>query len=856
LTIHTGTKRDRDAAQQLAYLFHDSEKPPVFLLGAGASFRAGVPVAADAVRWIAQEAFKRKAQAGRVLSSPKPSEWLPWLNNQPWFRSDIELAENFPEAVEHLLRPAEFRREMLHALVQARSGVNEGYKRLARLMQRGLCRTVLTTNFDRLIHGALHELEPYVRHVVEVNQVPGDIAQFSVLRRYQIVYLHGSVEHYQDKNTRAETQEFNERLAGRLGALIDANPLIVIGYRGAEQSIMNGLLGRIQEDTGNFRNGVYWGARGEEALHPNVLALQRQIGGNFFEIRIDGFDGLLTELDLILSDVDHFGAGAARDPSDPQVAAFDERPLPHLSFDDFDRDLILDKLSLYSQRIGRGAVTPENCKDLMLEQALLAQVDGNLVPTIGGLLVFGKEPQAELPHACVRVTVGNRQHVFQGNLLTQFREIVELLNAAEINPTLRVKSPTSSSDRSAYPARVLTETVVNLLVHRDYAIEHYAEIDVQPGRHIRFANPGGLPKQVHDRVTPDAQGCFQPLRNVTQIRNACVADVFYGIGSMDREGSGLPDVLDISRTNGGDARFFIERNNAGFVAEILQPFQAAPGASSVARPLTPAGIYISNHLPFRVLPEYVYVLPSNRRPAEEMPLFFEDERPKELPIFAGRPGDALVSFADLSAFADFSGRRGDLRELRKLRTGDYAGDETGHRNISWLLRKHWVHYLRSLSREALIIENNRAYFTGSGEANSTLKYDSPKRRGIKRDVVKRREVGGRVHNENEGFWFSVIRFDDQWVLEIKPTYVFTKADGRTPLPSFLTSRLATRRFRFDRNKNVDDDLTFWARFIGQGKAAVGLPAPGAPDIVMAMEYLTFEVIEPETASEHQDRNSA
>jgi hypothetical protein len=43
---------------------------------------------------------------------------------------------------DRLLFPAEFRREVLHDLVQPRNDINDGYKHLARLMQRGLCRTV------------------------------------------------------------------------------------------------------------------------------------------------------------------------------------------------------------------------------------------------------------------------------------------------------------------------------------------------------------------------------------------------------------------------------------------------------------------------------------------------------------------------------------------------------------------------------------------------------------------------------------------------------------------------------------------------------------------------------------------
>src|ERR1700757_2815632 len=92
-----------------------SEVRPVVLLGAGASFRSGVPLAAEAVKRIAKAAYIRHELGGKAHPAQvKLTQWLPWLQRQRWFlQGDDRLAENFPLAVEHLLRPAEFRREVL-----------------------------------------------------------------------------------------------------------------------------------------------------------------------------------------------------------------------------------------------------------------------------------------------------------------------------------------------------------------------------------------------------------------------------------------------------------------------------------------------------------------------------------------------------------------------------------------------------------------------------------------------------------------------------------------------------------------------------------------------------------------------
>ncbi len=60
---------------------------------------------------------------------------MPWLTGQNWFiKGEDRLAENFPLAVEHLLTPDEFRREVLLDLMEPINGVSAGYHHLADFM--------------------------------------------------------------------------------------------------------------------------------------------------------------------------------------------------------------------------------------------------------------------------------------------------------------------------------------------------------------------------------------------------------------------------------------------------------------------------------------------------------------------------------------------------------------------------------------------------------------------------------------------------------------------------------------------------------------------------------------------------
>src|SRR5712664_1114133 len=286
----------RESVQDLASLFRAKNiVRPVLLLGAGASFSSGVPLAAESVRRLAKRVYAEKVRGGTLLPEHvKLTEWQAWLQSHDWFiKGEDRLAENFPRVVEHLLRPREYRRQLLLELVHPSAEIGPGYRCLSELVMRGLTWTILKTNFDTCLLDALNERRPHIKTLAETNRWPGDLAEFSVFNRTQVVWLHGKAEQYSDRNLLAETQTLDERLVQTLIPLLKDCPLAVIGYRGAEPSITESLLLKHAQDTYDYRNGIYWCVRPGEPLHPNVEALRRALSSNFRCLEITGFDELV-----------------------------------------------------------------------------------------------------------------------------------------------------------------------------------------------------------------------------------------------------------------------------------------------------------------------------------------------------------------------------------------------------------------------------------------------------------------------------------------------------------------------------------------------------------------------------------
>ena len=75
----------QDSVRILASLLRAAnEARAILLLGAGASFSSGVPLAAESVRRIARRVFAEKVKGGAVLPEQvKLTEWQTWLQSQP-----------------------------------------------------------------------------------------------------------------------------------------------------------------------------------------------------------------------------------------------------------------------------------------------------------------------------------------------------------------------------------------------------------------------------------------------------------------------------------------------------------------------------------------------------------------------------------------------------------------------------------------------------------------------------------------------------------------------------------------------------------------------------------------------------
>ncbi len=194
----------------------------------------------------------------------------------------------------------------------------------------------------------------------------------------------------------------------------------------------------------------------------------------------------------------------------------EERPVADAVMEDLDEL----RLRRHFRRRFPGWTPPDDWRETLTAHKLAVEVEGRVLPTCVGILLFAEQPERFLPGAYVDLalythgeTDGNAKDRkrFFGPVPEQIEQAVSWLRASPLNPVASVKDAGGRHDFPAYDDRALQEAVVNALVHRDYEVRGaQVIINMFPDR-IVFRNPGSL----YNQLTPEMlyAGCLPVRRN-------------------------------------------------------------------------------------------------------------------------------------------------------------------------------------------------------------------------------------------------------------------------------------------------------------------------------------------------------
>ena len=283
----------------------------MWFLGAGASASSGIPTSMDMVLEFKQMLFashKRvPVQTVADLSSPvirsRLQDHIDSLDDLPRLGASDEYAALFEKVY-----PSESdRRTYIEEKVKGAKPAY-GYRVLATLMHSHHVRLVWTTNFDTLIADACASIYGSTGYLttVDLDAPEHGVQAFNDEQWPLEIKLHGDFRSRRLKNTNEELQEQDRTLRKVLIQSSERHGMVVAGYSGRDDSIMDALWQAVQQP-GAFPSGLFWLYRGEGPPLNRVCQLMLEADSQGIEVglvQIENFDETLNDLIRLFEDLD------------------------------------------------------------------------------------------------------------------------------------------------------------------------------------------------------------------------------------------------------------------------------------------------------------------------------------------------------------------------------------------------------------------------------------------------------------------------------------------------------------------------------------------------------------------------
>ena len=271
----------------------ESEKQPLYsiLLGAGASFSSGIKTGQHLVeQWLRKIYQNYNNQNGNITTN----EIRTYLKNncQEWYNPDNEYASLFGKIYD---LPSQ-RRNFIEREVGNANEPSIGYRYLNRLAAEEIIDTFFTTNFDDLLEQAMSPFNDIKRPIVCAHD--SSIFNISVRsNRTKIIKLHGDFLFKNLKSSSNEVEKLDKNTKDKFEEFLKIYGLIVVGYAGNDNSIMDVLIDLVKKDE-YLNNGIYWCIKKsdfeENKLSPKLKELLTY--NKAYYILIDDFDTFAAEL--------------------------------------------------------------------------------------------------------------------------------------------------------------------------------------------------------------------------------------------------------------------------------------------------------------------------------------------------------------------------------------------------------------------------------------------------------------------------------------------------------------------------------------------------------------------------------
>lgn len=243
--------------------------------------------------------------------------------------------------------------------------------------------------------------------------------------------------------------------------------------------------------------------------------------------------------------------------SQARIIRFDEQPVPGARLDDLSD-------ALWQRFAGPRS---SDSREVLLDKLAMARtdIDGEIRPTVAGVLMASADPRRWLPNAFIQAVAYRGTDVLpQGNEAYQLdaqdifgtldQQVLVACHFVKKNMRVHASKHEGRHDLPQFDLTAVFEALVNAVAHRDYAI-HGAKIRLRLfADRLELYSPGAIP----NTMTVDSLPYRQAARNeaITSLLAKCpVPDGDHDLTErglmMDKRGEGVRIILDSSERLSG-----------------------------------------------------------------------------------------------------------------------------------------------------------------------------------------------------------------------------------------------------------------------------------------------------------------
>lgn len=219
---------------------------------------------------------------------------------------------------------------------------------------------------------------------------------------------------------------------------------------------------------------------------------------------------------------------------------FDISPVEDTSIRDLSLDAIRDYFLKYNA-FDLHEESKETVQRILINADIMTEANGKLLCTVGGLLVFGKNPEKRLPQNGVSFAhfkgIEITDELVDKKVITgRIQDIAEQLMVVFKNnmKTPSVINGLKREGKEEYPSLVLREAIVNTLVHRNYSIRGSKIRIFMFEDRVEFHSPGRLPNTV----------TIEKMKiGISYARNPFLVKYMENLRYIDQLGRGIPMII-------------------------------------------------------------------------------------------------------------------------------------------------------------------------------------------------------------------------------------------------------------------------------------------------------------------------